>query len=534
LGNDMDLTTDEISNYLLSNAFSNARTESTASSSRTDTISTTNIDKTLTLLSGSSEYLDDVLTNLNEMLELAQSITSSSSDEERTEAFAKLRSLSSGTDDILEEITYDDNELFDGTQGDLYGAGTYSKSVLDSLSTTDSLGLATSADGAEIDISYDDFCTWNNALYDLEGLDISETRYTDPLIPEDELDDGSYILEVDYLGANSTVKILDNSGNTVSELDSVDLSGSGIVTLSFDCGVQIDIDKTQYEGSTIDKYDYENEGAAVLYANLDYARNSTYNLTGSQEATQRSVEMTYSSDAASDGSGGTFSIDSVGLASLEDNENELEDGTYNFEIYKIGDTVAGIMYDTSGNVVGSVTDVALNDDGTTTMDFDNGVEITVANDAYSGNVTLRGIVDYSQAVNAYDDFDFEAYAEAIQAAIDTVTAQQDTIDDAAAIATTVQSAIEGTLSDDVYSTTSLLVKNLLGGSSDATSAISLLSGSSTDYDLEWADSLIMQNLSSSLGVDDDDGTSLSSLLAGTTDSIDPYSLPSTLNISGIS
>jgi hypothetical protein len=530
----MDLTASEISSYLLSNAFSTERTDDTTSTSSSDKISTSTIAKTISLLSGSSDYLDDVISNLNEMLEIAQSITSSSTTEEREEAYAKLRSLSSGTDDIIDEITYDENVLFDGSQLDLYGAGTYSDMVLDSLSSTDSLGLATSEDGANIEISYDDFCTWNNALYDLEGLDISEARYSEPAVSQNELEDGSYVLEVDYLGANSTVKILDETGNTVSELDNVDLSGSGIETLTFDCGVEIDIDKTAVSGSTIDKYDYENEGAAVLYADLEYTRVNTYDLTGSQEATERSVDLTYSSDAAKDDDGGKFSISSVGLASLEDNENELEDGTYSFEIYKIGDTVAGIMYDTSGNVVGSVTDITLNDDGTTTMDFENGVEITVDNESYSGNTTLRGIIDYTQAVNSYDDFDFEAYADSIQSAIDLVTEQQDTIDDATALANTVEDAIDGTLSDSVYSTTSLLIQNLLGGDTDYTSATSLLYGSSDSSGLDWADSLIMNSLSDALGVDDDDGTSLASLLAGTTDDLDPYSLPSTLDISGIS
>jgi hypothetical protein len=531
----MDLTTDEITSYLLANAFSTERTTSTSSSSSNDTIETDDIDDTLELLTGSNDYLDDVQSNLSEMLEIAQSITSSSTDEEREEAYAKLRSLSSGVDDIINEITYDENVLFDGTQLDLYGAGTYSNAVLDSLSTTDSLALATSEDGADIEISYDDFCTWNNELYDLEGLDISETRYSEPAISSYELEDGSYVLEVDYLGADSTVKILDGNGNVVSELDDVDLSGSGIETLTFDCGVEIDIDKTQIEGSTIDKYDYENEGAAVLYANLEYSQIDTYDLTGSQESSERSAELTYSSDKATDDDGGTFAISSVGLGSLEDNENELDDGTYNFEIYKIDDTVAGIMYDTDGNVVGSVTDISLNDDGTTTLDFDNGVVITVKDKSYSDNTTLRGIIDYTQAVNTYDDFDFEAYADAIQSAIDTVTEQQDVINDAAAIAETVEEAIDGTLSDNVYSTTSLLVKNLLGGDSDYTSATAILDGStSSDTGLDWADSLIMESLSNALGVDDDDGTSLASLLAGTTDDLDPYSLPSTLDISGIS
>jgi hypothetical protein len=527
----MDLTTSEISDYLLRNAFSTSRTTSTTSTS-TDKVSTDTLSDTMKLLSGSSTSLDKVQSNLKEMLTIAESITNSSTDAEKEAAYAKLRSLSSGMDDIVNQTTYDKNTLFDGTNLDLYGAGKYSSTVLDDLSTTDGLGLATSSDGADITVSYDSFCTWNNALYEVDGLDISAARSSKASISQDELTDGDYILEVDYMGANSTVKIQDKSGNVVSELDNVDLSGSGVETLTFDCGVQLDVDKTQTAGSTVDKYDYENKGAAVLYADINYKRINTYDLTGSQTATQRSVTTDFTSTAKTDSAGGTFSISSFGLGSLEDNENELADGTYTVQVYKIGDTVSGIMYDTDGNVVGSSTDVTLNTDGTTSLDFNNGTTVSVDDQSYSGNTSLNAVIEYKQAVNSYDDFDFDAYIDKINDAVSTVTEQQEVLKNAYTLTNTVYEAVNGTLDSSVYSTTSLLIKNLLGGDTDTTSAISLLSGtSSTNSGLDWADSLIMTNLTSALGVDSDSGTSLSSLLGGTTDTLDPTSLPATNNAS---
>jgi hypothetical protein len=531
----LTLTASQVTDYLLTNSFCNTRTDASNKSSTTssvsDVISTTTLTQTLKLLSGSSTNLDKVLANLKEMQTIADSVTSSSSESDRETAYAKLRSLASGMDDILEKTTFNKNEVFDGSQLDLTSAGQYNRTVLDDLTTTSkTVALATETAGAEATISYDSFCKWNNATVGLEGLDISSATGCKITAADTELEDGNYVVKVSYAGAKSKVYIQQTDGTIVSEADDVDLSGSGVATVNMDCGVQLTFDKTQVEGSTVDKYDYENNGPAVLYADLSYNRVNTYNLAGSETATDRSIETVFTQSAVTDSSGGKFSIGGVGLGTLTDGQTELDEGTYKVQVYKTGEKVSAIMYDSNGKVTGSVSDVILNDSGTTSLDFGNGVAMTVSNSNFSGSTSLVSTFNYTPSVNAYDDFDFSAYSDAITAATKTVTEQQSTIDDAYALANTVSKALNGTLSSSINSTTSQLITNLLGGSG-STSATSLLSGSSSsNTGLAWATSLITNNLSASLGLSTDSDTSLSSLLGGTVTSLDPTKLPTHVSV----
>ncbi len=170
-------------------------------------------------------------------------------------------------------------------------------------------------------LSYDDYCEWNNGRYDLEGLDISEVRYTgykpqtkesdpysiDTILGREtrvetfkELESGQYRIQVVYQGKESSVIITNTAGKELSRADNVDLSGSGIETVAFDVGIEIDIEKSRKAYSSFDKYDFETKGAATLYANLDYARVTTYDLAGSSQtmlAVSRSRYQWCSQDA---------------------------------------------------------------------------------------------------------------------------------------------------------------------------------------------------------------------------------------------
>jgi hypothetical protein len=195
--------------------------------------------------------------------------------------------------------------------------------VMSDLTTSGSSGLAlaTQSKGAEMVLSYDDYCEWNNGRYDLEGLDISEVRYTgykpqtkesdpysiDTILGREtrvetfkELESGQYRIQVVYQGKESSVIITNTAGKELSRADNVDLSGSGIETVAFDVGIEIDIEKSRKAYSSFDKYDFETKGAATLYANLDYARVTTYDLAGSSQtmlAVSRSRYQWCSQDA---------------------------------------------------------------------------------------------------------------------------------------------------------------------------------------------------------------------------------------------
>jgi hypothetical protein len=527
---ELTLTASEVADYLKTNSFCSLRTEDTASV--TDILSTTSLTQTLKLLSGSSKNLDKVLANLKEMKKVATGITDSSTTAERNEAYAKLRSLAAGMDTILTKTTFNGNELFDGTQLDLSGAGQYNRTVLDNLKTTGSqVGLATSSANAEVQISYDDFCKWNNAMVNLEGLDISKASTCKVSGAASELENGKYVVKVSYAGPKSTVSILNSSGDLVSKQDDVDLSGSGVTSVSMDCGVQLTFDKTQVAGSAVDKYDYADNGPAVLYADLNYTRVNSYNLAGSQTAKDRSVNTVFKQGGLTDAEGGTFSLGDAGLGTLDDKKTELSAGTYRVEVYKTGDKASAIMYNNTGKLVGTVSSVSLNTNGSTSLDFGNGISLGVNNSNYADNGTLVTTLDYTPAVNTYDNFDFAAYEKKIESAVKTVTEQQNTLDEATNLSTTVQKALNGTLSSSVNSLSSQLVTTLLGNGSSSTSATSLLSGtSSSGGGLSWATSLITSNLSAALGLSTKADTSLSSLLGGTVKSLNPVTLPNKVSV----
>lgn len=531
------LTAAEVAQYLQTNAFATKRTTAAnrvvPESSKTTNVPTKDITETLKLLNGSSKNLDTVLLNLQEMQKTAASITDRSSASERQTAYAKLRSLSSGIDQVLTSTTFNKQQLFDGSQLDLASAGQYSHMLLDDLSTTNKKGLnlATDSSGAAVGISYDDFCSWNNAMVHLSGLNITNARGSDVDPAADELATGDYSVEVDYAGSKSSVIIKNTDGTELSRQDNVDLSGSGVTTVRFDCGVALDFDKTQVKGSTVDKYDYENKGPAVLYANLNYQRVDTYNLTGSKAATERSATADVTGAPVTDSRGNTVGIGGVSLGAVAKTSTELKNGTYSVEVYKVGDYASAVMYDSTGNVVGGLSDIALDKKGSTSLDFGNGCVVSVKNDGHIGNAVLKTTVQYSRAVNAYDGFDFSKYSKKIQGAIDTVTEQQKTIDKAAGLVTNVQSAVNGTLSSNVHSTSSLLIKNLLGGSVTSTSATGLLSGaSSSNSGLEWASNMITSNLSTALGLSNKRGTTLTSLLSGNVTSLNPVTLPTKIAV----
>ena len=534
----MSITAAQISKYLETNSFASSRTSTTSKSSRSDSVTTSDVAHTLALLSGTSDTLSSVQTNLTEMLKIAKAITTSSTASERETAYAELRSLSAGIDDIVSSDKYSKNVLLDGTTLSLSGAGSYSKTVLDDLlSTSSDMGLASNSDGASVGITYDSFCTWNNSKVGLEGLTISSASYNKVSISQDELKDGSdYTVQINYLGSDSTVKIMDKTGNVLSEADDVDLSGSGVTTVDFDCGVELTFEKTEKSSLGYDKYDTSDKGAAVLYADLSYSRLDTYELEGSSATSDRSATIDYVQKGATDSDGGKFSIASMGLGALTDSSGktltELSTGTYTVEVNKIGDTASATMYDKSGKVVGSIADVKLATNGTTSLDFGNGAVVSVNDSNFTGDTTLKAVVDYKQATTAYDDFDFSTYAKSIESAIKTVTKEQKVVSSANTIATTVNEAIKGTLQDNVFSATGLLITNLLGGDTSSTSATSLIGASSTDTSsLSYTSNLILNNLSKALGVDSDGGTSLASLLSGTTDTINSYTLSKTLKVS---
>ncbi|MFA5258071.1 MAG: hypothetical protein WC360_07970 [Opitutales bacterium] len=530
----MELTAAKVSEYISRNAFASIRVDAASSSqsasSMLKSVKTDSIRESMKLLSGADERMGTILANLKEMLSVANGATSYRAGvDKKNEAYATLRSLGAGVDTIVSKTTFDGQTVLNGCKFNLNSAGGYSKMLMSDLTTTGAKGLdlATQSKGAEMVISYDDFSEWNNTHVGLQGLDISAVRYSGNDKTFNELDSGQYVIEVVYGGKDSSLIVKDLMGKELSRADGVDLSGSGIETVSLDLGLELDIEKSRDPKSNIDKYDFESKGRPSLLANLDYVRVTTYDLSGSSQGSGREASLGEVSRPVKDSGGAAFSITGASLGQISKGVPELESGQYNVEVSKYGDKVSGILYDKSGRMVGRADAGFFDKDGTSTLDFGKGLVLSVNNDGLSGNAEMKAIVNYSRSSEIYDNFDFQAYADRIQAAIDLVTDQKKTVGKAFDQVENVYNALSGASGN----TGSELVKSLLGADS-GTSLVSMLTStpSTASAQLSWTSGLITNNLTNALGVQSSDGTSILSLLSGTTDMIDPSSLPSTLKL----
>jgi hypothetical protein len=107
----MELTSAQINEYLSRNAFASVRAAGNSpltASSLLSKVSTSNMKGTMKLLSGTSERIDTILANLNEMSRVAKAATGNNiSSSAKSEAYAKLRSLGAGIDTIVSKTTFD-------------------------------------------------------------------------------------------------------------------------------------------------------------------------------------------------------------------------------------------------------------------------------------------------------------------------------------------------------------------------------------------------------------------------------------------
>lgn len=499
----MELTAAQILEYNAPNAFASARTQSrgfstSGTSSSNSRLRTSTAEESQRLLSGSIDRMDRIEANLTSLLSLAREGSQARTSEERlTEIHALMRSLSAGIDQIVAGTKFKGEQVLDGRSLRLAGAGAASSIALADMSSTGGLRLAETGDGASVKVWYDDYATWRNQNVGLVGLDIMEARSSEASASTRELENGDYELEVIYGGKDSTLIIRNTDGSERSRAEGVDLGGTGIETVKFDIGIELDIDKKQIS-QTVDKYDYETLGKPSLFAKLNYQRVSTHNLAGAGEQEPRSATVESASAALTGSDGSTFSLVKAGISAVGTDEKELASGQYRVEIDNRGFESSVFLYTTEGRMIKALDKVDLTKEGDITLDFGNGMNLTVNNDGFEGKGKLTALVKYDQASNPAEDFDFQGYIKRVEGALNIVTAQKSMLEQAGK---QVDIAINGTSSSSVTATGSQATAySLLNSALGASSALSLLSNSTdTSAQLQLTQQMILNSVLNAYG-----------------------------------
>jgi hypothetical protein len=389
------------------------------------------------LLKNMSEKLGTIQGNLENMLTFARNGEKALTDKKQETAFAQLRSLSAGIDSIVRSYTLEDLKLFGGRSIDLsYDNGSFGMK-LDNLSSSgkDGLGLAKSGDGAFVKISYDYLNTMRNNKTSIAGLDLTSASTCEGNPAVKQLTDGDYQVKVEYMGPKSTIYIQNLDGTTIDKAENVDLTGTGQSDVKLGCGVQLSLEKTYFRTALGgDKYDYDLFGPVSLYANLSYEKNVQHFLDdGSKKELVTENSVSVASGRNLHGTTGNMQV-SANVAPVYDGRTQMATGPYSLKIKYAG--VGGKssslwLYDNSGNLVSTVCSVNLSGTKPVSVDLGTGVSVKLDQQNFtSGARTYTTTLNYTAADEPYKVFDFKAYTERIQEALDTVKENLKTVSDA--------------------------------------------------------------------------------------------------------
>lgn len=527
----MKLTPAQIQEYNTLNAFAANRTEArgfapaTNSTSNNKRIRTSDVAESQRVLSGAIERVGRIESNLLSMIELASEAAQSRvSPERKAEIYGLLRSLSAGMDIIVDETKFKGEKVLDGAAFRLSGAGAASNLTVRDLSASGAkaLNISEKAEGAHMKVWYDDLSIWRNQNVGLVGLDITSARASEASLSSRELENGIYEIEVIYGGPESTVVLRDSIGIERGRVEQVDLSGTGIETVRFDLGVELEIDKKQIIES-VDKYDYEAFGKPSLFAKLNYQRIYTHNLSGADAPTPRSAGWVNLPPPAQDVSGNSLNFARAGLGAVSSGKTELAEGQYKVELNYRGANSSAFLYDSTGRLMMGI-NVDLSSPGAKTIDFGVGLNVSIQNDGFTGSsATLNALVEYKREKQSYESFDFGEYAKKLETAHSVLAAQFNALQAAhqqveltqgAALPSAQKGYSFAGISNQ--NQTSLLLSQMLAGPSGG-GISSLFSSTDLTAQLQWSSSMILNPLLNSMGVQANQSSgSLLSLFSGNT------------------
>jgi len=431
------LTSSQIADFLNPLAFARSRearvgqtkirTESTASRIRTS-----DIEASYRLMVGAAEKLEILEGNLNTMLELARSARFNTRESGKVdEIYGKLRSLSAGFDQVVNAIQFDQKTVFTGDKAYLnLGDGVRTLEFDTSNLRTygeDSLDLSSSRPTAKATIGYRTEDRIVNETYDIIGLDIDRAEFIDGANPALELQDGTYKVAISYAGAESNVEIRTMEGALIEKKSGVDLSGSGREWVDFEAGVRIVFDKESLF-SSFDKYPYETKGPAELVATLNYERVHAHVLRTGESEGEEAINLVYQPSLEIGGT--SMRVGEPEFAPTAVGKEALESGLYNLEVEYHGEQSILRLTDMFGRLKAFDFNADLSQEGTTEIDFGLGFTLPFENHQFNtdgGNLVVP--IKIQKEKPAMEDFDFQDYADKLEAAILIVQEQRSRVDE---------------------------------------------------------------------------------------------------------
>ena len=486
------LSISEIAEYNTREAFARTRStsaataatflESVQNSSDFTKLKSDGIESSYSILSGIADRLDLIRANLTTMLGYAQEGATATTESERDEYVGLLRSLSGGVDDVVDNTVWGGTKLLDGRTIELSmtanGGGATEKLELQSYYTSDEDGfdLTDQPASGKGTIYYDYYALYRNADAGVVGLDITKATAVETASTQNELETGSYRLEISYAGPDSSITIKDSEGNYINTVSGVDLSGTGEELVDLEVGVSLSIEKEQILQS-IDKYDYENEGPAKLYAMLYYEQTYEHKLKqeGFEEFSDQSVTVNYQR-ALSDGSGGTLQFDTIKAAGVEEDALGMASGQYTVSVNYNGSSSSVFVKDSSGKLAYLDYRVDLSGSDPVTIDTGKGLAFTVSNDGFDGTGKMNATISYVADGNNNEGFDFVSYANKIEEAIERLDEDLVEVEEAMQRVYTMYQYQQGNFGTSGNTTAGAQATSLITGAAGSSSIFSAANG----------------------------------------------------------
>ena len=509
-----ELSIQEIQDYNNRNAFTRVRTASARASktfldsiadSNNRSVRTESLSDSYTLLSGLSKRLEMIRSNLTTMYEYAR-IGSTARGNSRDEYIGLLRSLSGGIDDIVDATVWNSEKTLDGRVLDLSmsrsGSGASKKIDLGTYYSSDEAGfdLTKQPASGKVGIFYDYYAAYRNQQAGVVGLDITEGVASEVAPTKNELETGTYRLEISYAGPDSSISIKTLTGALINKVDGVDLSGTGQELVDLEVGASLSISKEQILQS-IDKYDYENEGPATLYAVMDYERVYRHELSQENfsQYTERELEVGYKRKLT-DGAGGSIEIESLVMSGISPKKTGFASGDYSVRVNYRGEDSSVEIRDSKGHMLYLNHKVDLSGDEKVEIDTGKGISFTIDNDNFSGETgQMIAFFNYQAETNNNEDFDFNAYMGKIEDAIARLDSDWDAILKAQEEIVQLNSYTNGSYAANASTSSASLVTSLLAGSMSST-ASSIFNYSSANSGLSLVAGEIFQNTSAAMSV----------------------------------
>lgn len=381
------------------------------------------IEGSYSILSGVADRLELVRSNLTTMLGYARAGQSATSPTKRDEYIGLMRSLSGGIDDIVDNTVWKGNKLLDGRPIDLSltanGNGASERLNLQSFYTSDVDGfdLTSQPASSKGTIYYDYYSVFRNSAAGVVGLDIAGAEGSEVAPARQELENGNYRLEISYAGPDSSITIKNSTGVLINTVKGVDLSGSGEEIVDLEVGISLRIEKEQILKS-VDKYDYETNGPAKLYAMLAYERTFQHELKqeGFSQFSDQSVNVNYQRDLT-DSEGGNLSFGAIKLAGVDSDQISMASGLYNVTVNYNGASSSLEVRGTDGKLAYVNYRVDLSGSEPINIDTGKGLAFTIHNEGYTGRGKMSATLEYEASGNNNDEFDFSAYTRKIESAI---------------------------------------------------------------------------------------------------------------------